>query len=85
MASGSYSLVSVCRILTAVTSLVAEPSFLDMQASVVTAHGPVVAAPGRAQSQKLCHMRLVAPRHEGSSWVRGQTPVSCIGRQILYH
>ena len=57
-----------------------------MQASVVTAHGPVVAAPGaRAQAQKLCHMRLVAPRHEGSSWVRGQTPVSCISRQILYH
>ena len=28
---------------------------------------------------------LVALQHVGSSWVRDQTHVSCIGRQILYH
>ena len=30
-------------------------------------------------------MGLVAVQHVGSSWTRGQTHVSCIGRQILYH
>ena len=30
-------------------------------------------------------MGLVALRHVGSSWIRDQTSVSCIGRQILYH
>ena len=30
-------------------------------------------------------MGLVALQHVGSSWTRGQTHVSCIGRQILYH
>ena len=30
-------------------------------------------------------MDLVAPGHVGSSWIRGQTRVSCVGRQILYH
>ena len=28
---------------------------------------------------------LVAPRHAESSWIRDQTHVSCIGKQILYH
>ena len=31
------------------------------------------------------HMSLVAPWHVKSSWTRDQTPVSCIGRQILNH
>ena len=28
---------------------------------------------------------LVAPRHAESSWIRDQTHVSCIGKQILLH
>ena len=39
----------------------------------------------RAQSQKLWHAGLVAPRHVGSSWIRDRTRVSCIGRWILHH
>ena len=35
--------------------------------------------------QELWCMGLVALRHVGSSQIRDQTPVSCIGRQILYH
>ena len=27
---------------------------------------------------------FIDPRYVGSSWIRDQTPVSCIGRQILY-
>ena len=34
---------------------------------------------------ELWHMGLVVPRHVGSSWIRGQTCVSCIGRRVLYH
>ena len=30
-------------------------------------------------------MGLAAPWNKGSSWTRGGTCVSCIGRQILYH
>ena len=37
-ASGSYSLVEVCRLLTGMASLVAEHGFWDTQASVVVAH-----------------------------------------------
>lgn len=33
----------------------------------------------------LWHRGLVAPRHVGSSQIRGQTCVPKIGRQILYH
>ena len=41
----------------------------------------------RAWTQQLGHMNLAAPQHGGSSWVRGQTHVPCIGRrtQPLYH
>ena len=39
----------------------------------------------RAQAQGFWRMGLVALRHVGSSQTRDQTPVSCIGRQILYH
>ena len=28
---------------------------------------------------------FIDPRYVGSSWIRDQTPVSCIGRQILYY
>ena len=37
------------------------------------------------QAQQLCCMGLAALHYVGSSWVRDQTRVSCIGRQILYH
>ena len=30
-------------------------------------------------------MALVTPWHVGSSWIRDQTPISCVGRWILYH
>ena len=30
-------------------------------------------------------MGLVAPQHVGSSKIRDRTPISCIGRQTLYH
>ena len=39
----------------------------------------------RAQAQELWCTGLVAPWHVGSSWIRDQTLVSCIGRWILYH
>ena len=38
-----------------------------------------------AQAQELWHTGLVALQHVGSSWIRDQTCVSFIGRQILYH
>ena len=38
----------------------------------------------RAQVQLLWHMGLVALGHVESSWIRDQTRVSCIDRQILY-
>ena len=34
----------------------------------------------RAQAQLLWHTGLVAPQNVGSSWTRGWTQVSCIGR-----
>ena len=36
----------------------------------------------RAQAQELWYTALW---HGGSSWIRDQTHVSCIGRRILYH
>ena len=39
----------------------------------------------RAQVQLLWRMGLVALGHVESSWIRDQTRVSCIDRQILYH
>ena len=35
--------------------------------------------------QQLWYTGLVASQHMGSSRIRDQTPVCCIGRQILYH
>ena len=32
-----------------------------------------------------CARDLVALGHVGSSWIKDQTLVSCIGRRILYH
>ena len=39
----------------------------------------------RAQAQQLWSTGLVAPKYVGSSLIRDQTCVSCIGRRILYH
>ena len=39
----------------------------------------------RAQAQSLWPTGLVVPWHVGFSWIRDWTPVSCSGRQILYH
>ena len=39
----------------------------------------------RAQAQQLWRTGLVAPWHVGSSWIRDQTHVPCIGRWILNH
>ena len=46
----------------------------------------VVWLPGsRAQAWQLWLTGLVAPQHVGSSPIRDQTHVSCIGRWILHH
>jgi len=37
------------------------------------------------QSQQLWHKGLLAPQHVGTSKIRDQTWVSCIGRRNLYH
>ena len=39
----------------------------------------------RPRAQQFRLMGLVAPRHVGSSQIRDQTCVSCIGRWMLYH
>ena len=36
----------------------------------------------QAEVQQLCPKGLAAPGHVGSSWIRNQTCVSCIDRQI---
>ena len=76
--SGSYSPVTVLRLLTAVTFLTVERGLSGTWAQKL--------APGSsAQAQKLQRTGLVVPQHVGSSQTRDQTHVSCIGRQILYH
>jgi len=37
------------------------------------------------QASAVVARGLVAPGHVGSSWIRDQTSVSCIGRHIHYH
>ena len=44
-----------------------------------------VASRCRAEAQELWCSGLVAARHVESSWIRDQTSVSFIDRQILYH
>ena len=67
--SGSSSLVAVCRLLVAVASLGVEQQLRG----------------SRAQAQQLQPTGLVALWYVGSSQIRGQTHVSCVGRWILYH
>ena len=74
-----YSLVAMCRLLVAVTSLVAEHWLSGTRASVVWLSS------SRTQVQKLWCTGLVALGHVGSSGTRDLTRVSWIGRRILYH
>ena len=52
---------------------------LIAMASLVAEHG------SREQVSEVVVHRLSRPMHVGSSWIRGGTHVSCIGRQILNH
>ena len=72
------SLVAMCRPLIVVASLVWEHRLWGTRASVAMVPG------SRAQSRQLWCIDLVAPGHVGSSRIRDQTRVSCVGRQILY-
>ena len=74
-----YSLVAMCRLLIALTSLVAEHWLSGTRASVVWLSS------SRAHVQKLWCTGLVALGHVRSSGTRDLTRVSWIGRQILYH
>ena len=53
--------------------------FLIAVASLVAEHRLWV-----RELQQLWHTGLVALWHVESSWIRDRTPVSCIGRWILY-
>ena len=82
-----FSVVVVCRLLIAVASPVADCGLWGAWALVVEVHGF-----SSCGSQALEHRfnsygswGLVASWHVGSSQIRDQTHVSCIGRQILYH
>ena len=77
-ASGDCSLVAVCGLLIAAAS--------SSQASLVVAR--VLSSSGsRALEHSLSSWRvdLVAPWPVRSSQIRDQSPVSCIGKQILIH
>ena len=86
LVAGSEGYSSLLRLLTTVASLVPEHRFKDMRASVFVACGP-----SSCGSQALEHrlnsrdMGLVALRPVGSSRIRNQIYVPCIGRWILYH
>ena len=87
LVSGSCSLVVVHGLPLAVDSLAAKHGLQSTRASVVAAHGPR-SCDSRAlehQAQYLWGKGLVAPSQVGSSRIRDQTHVSCIGGRILYH
>ena len=72
MESGGYSPVSVCRLLTAVASLVAELGLQSMQASVVVVHRLSCSAacgifPDQGSNPCLLHWQAdsLALRHQG--------------------
>ena len=55
--------------------------------SLVVVLGLLLVVASLIEEQSLSSWRfsdLVAPRHAESSWIRDQTHVSCIGKQILY-
>ena len=74
-----YSLGGVCGLLIAGASLSVEHRLQGAQAQQLQLLG------SRAQSPQLWHTGLAALQHVGSSHIRDQTHVSCIGRSILYH
>ena len=69
--SRSFSLAAVDRLFIAVVPLVAE---LGLQVHGLQELWPVGS---RAWAQQLWCLRLVAPQHVGSSWIRDRTRVSC--------
>ena len=81
---GGAPLVVVSGLLTVVASLV-KRGLQGTRASVLAAHGSGVVAPGLSSLVAHGLMGLSALWHVGSSRIRDLTPVSCIGRQILYH
>ena len=78
-----FSLDAMFGLLIVVASLVEEHRFQGTQASVVTAHGSIVVAPGLQVQQLLCRS-LAVLQLVGSSWIKDQTLVYCIGRRIIY-
>ena len=60
---------------------------LSAEASLVgnTGSGALMPPSCSTQPQELRLLDLVAPRHEGYSWIKDGTHVPCIGRQVLYH
>ena len=78
--------IAVCRLLIAVSSLVAEHGLQVCGLQQLWHVGSVVVAHGlqSAGSVVVAH-GLVAPRHVGSSRTRARTHVPCIGRRILNH
>ena len=77
---GYYSPVALHGLLTAAASFVVEQRLSGAWASVVAARGAQW-----LQAQWMWHTGPVAPWHVGSSHIRDQTCVFCIGRRVLYH
>lgn len=59
-------------------------SFWGARASGCSTRAPCVAAPRLQETAQLQRTGLVALQYVGSSWTRGQTHGSCVGRWILY-
>ena len=72
-------------------SLAAEHGLLFAVASLIAEHGPEgmglssYDSQALEQTQQWWRTGLVAPRHVGSSRIRGWTLTFCVGRWILYH
>ena len=78
--------VAVCRLLTAVDSLVAEHGLQAHRLQQSWHASSVVVACGlQSAGSVVVGMGLVVPQHVGSSRTRARTHVPCIGRQILNH
>ena len=69
--------IAVCELLTVVASLAAEHSSRAFGLQSLQLPGC------RAQPQQLRCMGLVTLWHVGSSWIKDQNCVSCVGNQIL--
>ena len=65
--------------LIAMTCLVGSHRLLGMQASVVVVCGL------QGTSLTVMVRGIIAPQHEGTSWIRDGTSVPCVASQILYH